>query len=45
MVPDNVVGLSLNRWATLAPVLCIVALVVSVNLLADRAADRFRRSI
>lgn len=44
MIADNITGAGLNVWAVLAPAACIVAFAVSVNLVADRLADRFRRS-
>ncbi|MDS1272391.1 ABC transporter permease [Lipingzhangella sp. LS1_29] len=44
MVAENLVGASLNPWAALVPAACIVAFATSVNLVADRLADRFRRS-
>jgi peptide/nickel transport system permease protein len=42
MISDNVDGLSLNPWASLAPALIIAALTVSANLLADGAHRRSR---
>ncbi|NEE02722.1 ABC transporter permease [Phytoactinopolyspora halotolerans] len=45
MVADNVVGVPLNPWAVVAPAVGIVAVVVSVNLVADRLADTARRSV
>ncbi|NDL58728.1 ABC transporter permease [Phytoactinopolyspora mesophila] len=45
MVADNVVGVPLNPWAMVAPAVCLVALAVSVNLLADRLADTYRGSL
>lgn len=45
MVAENAVGAPLNPWALAAPACCIVLLAVSVNLVADRLADRFRRSL
>ncbi|GAA1464304.1 ABC transporter permease subunit [Nocardiopsis exhalans] len=45
MTADNLSGVPLNPWALAAPAACVVALAVSVNLIADRCADRFRRGM
>lgn len=44
MVADGITGTALNPWALLLPALGVVIFAVSVNLLADRVADRYRRS-
>ncbi|WP_129663567.1 ABC transporter permease [Phytoactinopolyspora endophytica] len=45
MVADNVVGVPLNPWAVIVPAAAIVAVVISINLVADRVADTARRSM
>lgn len=40
MINEAAPGVSLNAWALLAPLLCVLALSVSANLVADHAAAR-----
>lgn len=41
MINDNIVGISLNPWASLAPSLLLVILAIGANYLLDDIARRF----
>lgn len=45
MVADDIAGAGLNPLGLLLPAAGIVVFAVSTNLLADRIADRYRRSV
>jgi ABC-type dipeptide/oligopeptide/nickel transport system permease subunit len=45
MINENRFGLAINHWAVTAPSILIVALTISVNVLADAVAHGLGRSV